>query len=61
MDNLRNIMCPFCKSLQGFLGMKKKKKLLACGHSISFRTSRSEKEMNRKYIRTPDGGLELIK
>lgn len=62
MENtIRNIMCPFCKSLQSFIGMNKKKKLLACGHTLSFKKTRSQKEMDRKYIRTPDGGLELIK
>ena len=58
---MRNIMCPFCKTLQSFIGVQKNKKVLNCGHAISFKKTRSQKEMDRKYVRTADGGLELIK
>lgn len=54
-------MCPFCKTLQSFIGVQKNKKVLNCGHAISFKKTRSQKEMDRKYVRTADGGLELIK
>jgi hypothetical protein len=39
----------------------KGRKLTSCGHRYKFKKTRSEKEMDRKYIRTPDGGLELVK
>lgn len=56
-----SVICPFCLNLQIKIGTKKGKKLLACGHAFKFKKSRSEKELDRKYIRTLDGGLELVK
>jgi hypothetical protein len=43
------------------IGNEGKKKLTSCGHTFGFKKTRSQKEMDRKYIRTADGGLELIK
>jgi len=39
----------------------KNKKIGSCGCTFKFAKTRSQKEMDRKYIKTPDGGLELIK
>jgi len=39
----------------------KGEKLTSCGHKYKFKKTRSQKEMDRRYVRTPDGGLELIK
>lgn len=55
------VICPFCMSLQLRIGSKGGKKLLACGHAFAFKKSRSAKELDRKYARTLDGGLELKK
>jgi len=39
---------------------KNGKKIASCGHAFKFKKSRSEKELDRKYVKTADGGLELI-
>jgi hypothetical protein len=38
----------------------KGKKLLSCGHSPSFKKTKSQKDMDRKYVKT-DYGLERVK
>jgi hypothetical protein len=38
----------------------KGEKLTSCGHKYSFKKTRSQKDMDRKYIKT-DYGLERIK
>lgn len=54
--------CPICQQMMWVIGQDKKgRKLTSCGHRYKFKKTRSQKEMDRKYIRTPDGGLELIK
>lgn len=54
--------CPICSQKMYIIGVSKKgKKITSCGHSFKFKKSRSEKEIDRNYIRTPDGGLELIR
>jgi ssDNA-binding Zn-finger/Zn-ribbon topoisomerase 1 len=54
--------CPICRTMMLVIGTDNKgKKLTSCGHAFKFKKTRSQKEMDRKYIRTPDGGLELVK
>jgi hypothetical protein len=55
---LRKIMCPVCKCLKCLIGFKNNKKLLECGHIISFKKTKSEKDLDKKYIKTP-WGFEL--
>jgi hypothetical protein len=38
----------------------KGEKLTSCGHKYKFKKTRSQKELDRKYIQTPNG-LELVK
>jgi hypothetical protein len=61
MNKISQKPCPICQQLSITIGCDKKgKKILSCGHTVSFKRTRSEKEMDRKYISTPYG-LELIK
>ena len=54
--------CPICHQQMFITGKDDKgKKLTSCGHAYSFKKTRSQKEMDRRYIKTPDGGLELVK
>lgn len=54
--------CPICREMMWVIGVTKKgEKLTSCGHKFKFKKTRSQKEMDRKYVRTPDGGLELVK
>lgn len=51
--------CPICGEMMCVIGVDKKgKKITSCGHRFSFKRSRSKKESERKYVRTP-WGLEL--
>ncbi len=53
--------CPICNQMMFIIGADKKgKKLTSCGHAFSFKRTKSEKDMGRKYISTPYG-LELVK
>ncbi len=53
--------CPICQKMGMVIGLTEKgKKLLSCGHSPSFKKTKSQKDMDRKYIRT-EWGLELVK
>jgi hypothetical protein len=65
MDNTNKLSarpCPICKTMMFVIGTTKKgEKLTSCGHKYKFKKTRSQKEMDRRYISTPDGGLELIK
>lgn len=65
MDNkpkLSTHPCPICKQMMFITGTTAKgEKLTSCGHKYRFKKTRSQKEMDRRYVRTPDGGLELIK
>jgi hypothetical protein len=36
------------------------KKIASCGHKFKFKKTKSQKDMDRKYIETP-WGLELVK
>lgn len=61
MNNL-GYPCPICRKKMFIIGKSDKgEKLTSCGHAFKFKKTRSQKEMDRKYIRTPDGGLELVK
>jgi len=54
--------CPICHGMMWVIGVDNKgRKLTSCGHRFKFKKTRSQKEMDRKYVRTPDGGLELVK
>ena len=54
--------CPICHTKMYIIGTSKKgKKIASCGHTFKFAKSRSAKELDRRYIRTLDGGLELKK
>lgn len=39
---------------------KKGEKLTSCGHAFKFKKTKSQKEIDRKYVQTP-WGLELAK
>lgn len=61
MNNL-GYPCPICKKKMLIIGTSAKgEKLTSCGHAFRFKKTRSQKEMDRKYVSTPDGGLELVK
>lgn len=52
--------CPICSTMMWIIGTNAKgKKLTSCGHAFKFKKTRSQKDMDRKYVSTPDGGLEL--
>lgn len=54
--------CPICKKQMVIIGANNKgKKIGSCGCTWKFKKSRSAKEIDRKYVKTPDGGLELVK
>jgi hypothetical protein len=54
--------CPICHTMMLVIGTDSKgKKITSCGHSFKFKRTRSQKEMDRKYVSTPDGGLELVR
>lgn len=54
--------CPICRQEMFVTGQTAKgEKLTSCGHKYKFKKTRSQKDMDRRYVRTPDGGLELIK
>jgi hypothetical protein len=51
--------CPICSQVMFIIGKTKRgEKLTSCGHKYKFKKTRSEKEMDRKYVQTP-WGLEL--
>jgi hypothetical protein len=51
--------CPICGDVMWIIGLTdKKEKLTSCGHVFSFKKTKSQKDMDRKYIRT-EWGLEL--
>ena len=56
-----NHPCPICQKMSYIIGKDNKgKKIGSCGCSWRFKKTRSQKEMDRKYIKT-EYGLELIK
>lgn len=53
--------CPICQNMMFVTGTDNKgKKIGSCGCTWSFKQTRSQKEMTKKYIKT-EWGLELIK
>jgi hypothetical protein len=51
--------CPICHEIMFIIGSNKKgAKLTSCGHKYSFKKTRSQKELDRKYVKT-EFGLEL--
>lgn len=62
MKNYSRFPCPICRTIIYVVGHDfKGRKIGSCGCVWKFKKTRSQKEMDRKYIRTPDGGLELVK
>jgi hypothetical protein len=59
--NISQKPCPICHKMVMIIGVDVKgKKLASCGHKFHFKKTRSQKEMDKKYISTP-WGLELVK
>lgn len=55
-----NYPCPICKQVMTIIGRTSNgKKLTSCNHTFVFKQSRSQKDFNKKYIKTPDGGFEI--
>jgi hypothetical protein len=53
--------CPICKEQMVVIGKTDKgEKITSCGHKYHFKKTRSQKEMDRRYVVTP-WGLELVK
>lgn len=53
--------CPICQEMMWIVGItNKNEKITSCGHQFSFKKTRSQKEMDRKYVQT-EYGLELRK
>lgn len=51
--------CPICRNMMIIIGQTPKgEKLTSCGHQFKFKKTKSEKDIDRKYIRT-EWGLEL--
>jgi hypothetical protein len=54
--------CPICKNIIFVIGVNNKgKKIGSCGCTWKFKKTKSSKDLDRKYVRTADGGLELRK
>jgi hypothetical protein len=59
--NVSQKPCPICHELAMIIGQDDKgKKITSCGHSFKFKQTKSQKDMSRKYIKTPYG-LERVK
>lgn len=53
--------CPICREMMWVIGKTDKdEKLTSCGHKYKFKVTKSQKDMERKYIQT-EWGLELVK
>jgi hypothetical protein len=60
MKNVSKHPCPICKEMMLVIGESPKgEKLTSCGHKYSFKKTRSQKEADRKYIKT-EWGLEKV-
>ncbi len=54
--------CPICGDVMTIIGKATNgKKLTSCNHLFKFKRTRSEKYFDKKYIKTEDGGYELIR
>jgi len=61
MSKISTRPCPICKVEMFITGKTTKgESLTSCGHKFSFRRSRSQKDMDRKYVKT-ENGYELAK
>jgi hypothetical protein len=61
MKNNSIYPCPICKNKMFIVGVSKDaKKIGSCGCKFHFKKTRSEKEMDKKYVQMP-WGLELVK
>ncbi len=63
-DSVKHSMraCPICRDIIFVIGVNSKgKKIGSCGCTWKFKKTKSAKDLDRKYVRTPDGGLELRK
>ncbi len=61
MNKISMKPCPICQTMGFIIGETNKgKKLLSCGHATHFKKTKSEKDMDRKYIKT-EYGLERVK
>jgi hypothetical protein len=59
--NYTSYPCPICGKMMFIVGQDKKgKKIASCGHTFKFKKTRSQKDIDRKYVQTP-WGLELVK
>lgn len=59
MNKISKKPCPICQELAITIGSDSKgKKILSCGHKVKFKKTRSQKDMDRKYVQT-EFGLEL--
>jgi hypothetical protein len=58
--NISQQPCPICHQVVVIIGQEGKKKLASCGHKWSFKKTKSQKDMDKKYIKT-EWGLELVK
>jgi hypothetical protein len=52
--------CPICKEMMCVIGTDNKYKITSCGHRFSFKKTKCQKDLDRKYIKT-EYGLELAK
>lgn len=51
--------CPICQTPMFILGTDSKgKKITSCGHKYKFRKTKSQKDLDRKYVKT-EWGLEI--
>lgn len=57
-DQASKRYCPICKKIVFFFGKVEGETLTSCGHTWSFNKSRSQKDFDRKYIKT-EWGFEL--
>ena len=60
-DKISKHPCPICQKMMWVIGKTPKgEKITSCGHQFKFKKTRSQKDMDRKYVQTP-WGLELVK
>jgi hypothetical protein len=58
-DNSKNRPCPICNKMMWVVGKtKNNKKITSCGHIFSFKKTKFQKILDKKYVKTP-WGLEL--
>jgi hypothetical protein len=56
---LSNFPCPICHQMIWLVGKTKNgKRIASCGHTFKFKQTKSQKDLDKKYVTTP-WGLEL--